>query len=134
LQIGHVLTHQALVRAATILPSDPRYEYHRQFLTSVSGVVFLGTPHAGSNFATIVGPWARAWSVVGYGANLDLIRLLRPLETVPGGSDLQDLAEGFQSVQNEDYLAGLVSYYFWETKSVQLVVCVQTEKPSCRLA
>ncbi|KAK0722611.1 hypothetical protein B0T26DRAFT_641226 [Lasiosphaeria miniovina] len=120
---GGLVVKMALVRAAAVQRNDSRYDNYQSFLRSVAGVLFLGTPHAGSNFAILANSWGRFLSKVRYDVSLDLIKLLRPL-AVEGGAALDDLEEDFQSIRREDYLSELITYYFWEGKKVKIYVSI----------
>ena len=111
-----------MIKAATVLPSDPLYRDHHAFIYSVAGVLFLGTPHAGSRFANWGESWAKISAGFGFGANIELMKLLKPLTVESTTGLLEDLHIDFQRIKDEDFLTDLQAYYFWETKSEKLMV------------
>ncbi|KAK3680915.1 hypothetical protein B0T22DRAFT_474365 [Podospora appendiculata] len=132
---GGLVVKMALVRAAAVQQSDPRHGNYQSFLRSVAGVLFLGTPHGGSNFALLAGSYGRFLSKIGYGVHLQLIQLLRPLAVESGGTTLDDLEEDFQSIRRGDYLSDLITYYFWEGKKIEIfgfrIMPVVDKKSAC---
>ncbi|KAK3320455.1 hypothetical protein B0T19DRAFT_477722 [Cercophora scortea] len=117
---GGLVVKMALVRAAAVQRNDSRHDNYQSFLRSVAGVLFLGTPHGGSNFAILANSWGKFLSKIRYGVHLQLIQLLRPLAIDSGATTLEDLEEDFQSIRKEDYLSELITYYFWEGKKVEI--------------
>jgi hypothetical protein len=85
-----------MIQAAFTNPAEPYYEDYQSFLTSVSGIVFLGTPHNSSKFARY-GMAQTFWgSFFGPKSNPEI---LRPLAEGPGSVELQELNKSFAWMQ-----------------------------------
>lgn len=120
---GGLVIKQALVTAATAPKNHPRYNDYQSLITAVSGVIFLGTPHNGSSFASagIFQASFRAW--FGHATN---IQILKPLALNTTMTELKDLEESFQKIRSYDRLSALESFYFYETKPLKAGVSQQT--------
>jgi hypothetical protein len=104
------------------LPNDPRYDDFQSITRSVSGVIFLGTPHGGSNLAEYGMMQAKLYSMMG---RTTMPGLLRPLIFDGKTHELEYLQSDFQDIQDEDTMAGLRMFYFWETKPVKIGVSLK---------
>lgn len=120
---GGLVIKQALVTAATAPRGHHRYNDYQAFIAAVSGVMFLGTPHAGSAFASAGLFQANFKSWFGNATNADI---LKPLALDTAMTTLRDLEEDFQELLSDDRLSGLLSFYFYETKPLTLGVSHHT--------
>jgi hypothetical protein len=99
----------------TTATCDPDYAWHNDYqsiITSVSGIVYLGTPHCGSTLAGAGILQTRVWNLLGYQANP---RLLKPLEGGPGHGELHDLHQSFLDLRIKERTMGLQVFHFFET-------------------
>jgi len=110
-----------MVSAARATAGDPLYEDFQSILTSVTGIVYLGTPHAGSHFAT----WA-IWQAkfAGLRGRLTNQDILKPLEMNSDQKELKKLQAEFHKLRNDSRLVYLKLSYFWETEPVRVAVCI----------
>ena len=111
-----------MVTAATCNPDSTWYDDFQSIVTSVSGILYLGTPHGGSIFARIGVLQTRFWKFLGRQAS---DKLLKPLEVGPGSGELDDLHQAFLDIRRtKDNLTGLRIRYFYETLPCQIAVCI----------
>ncbi|OBT38828.1 hypothetical protein VE00_10774 [Pseudogymnoascus sp. WSF 3629] len=117
-KIDRYLTFKALVTAANAKKNHPKYEDYQSVITAVAGVMFLGTPHNGSNFASAGLLQAYLKRFLGHATNVDI---LRPLVVKSTLDALDDLEENFQNIlEYEDRVSMLMSTYFYETKPLNM--------------
>ncbi|KAK3393261.1 hypothetical protein B0H63DRAFT_14817 [Podospora didyma] len=114
---GGLVIKQALVTAATAEKEDPKYADYQSFITAVAGVMFLGTPHKGSSFASAGLMQANFSKFLGQTPNLDILKPLvidSTLEVLPG------LEKSFQYLLDyNDRLSKLLTAYFYENKPLR---------------
>ena len=111
---------KALVFASKIGAHEPDYEDFQSIVKATAGIVFLGTPHRGSNFAKW-GLWkAMTGQMLGYKAYQEQLKALQIDSTT---SILPELNEDFRSIRNSSSLRDLKVVCFYETKEVALGVC-----------
>jgi hypothetical protein len=110
-----------MVIAATLDPDSTWHNDFQSIVTSVSGIIYLGTPHGGSIFARIGILQTQIWRFLGRQAS---DKLLKPLEFSPGSGELHDLDQSFLDIRTKDNLTGLQIRYFYETLQCQMGVCV----------
>ena len=111
-----------MVTAATCNPDSTWHDDFQSIVTSVSGILYLGTPHGGSIFARLGIMQTRIWKFLGRQAS---DKLLKPLEVGPGCGELDDLHQSFLEIRRtKDNLTGLRIRYFYETLPCQIGVCV----------
>jgi pimeloyl-ACP methyl ester carboxylesterase len=120
---GGLVIKQALVTAATAPRDHPRYNDYQAFITAVSGVIFLGTPHSGSSFASAGIFQANFRSWFGSATNAEI---LKPLALDTAMTTLKDLERDFQETLSKDRLSALISLYFYETKPLTVGVSFHT--------
>ncbi|PGH14460.1 hypothetical protein AJ80_05905 [Polytolypa hystricis UAMH7299] len=129
---GGLVIKQALVSAAKELQSHPKYEDYQSLITSIAGVVFLGTPHNGSKLASYGTIQANIRSWLGGPSNPEILAplILESTTSLVGG-----LMTDFQNIQQGDRLSGLLAYYFYETKPLTIgrwnVMRVVDEDSAC---
>jgi pimeloyl-ACP methyl ester carboxylesterase len=116
---GGLVIKQALVTATTAPRDHPRYNDYQALITAVSGVMFLGTPHSGSSFASVGIFQANFRSWFGSATNAEI---LKPLALDTTMTTLKDLEENFQTILSNDRLSALISLYFYETKPLTMGV------------
>jgi hypothetical protein len=110
-----------MVSASRCQPSHPQYDDFQTIVTSVSGVVYLGTPHAGSQLATYGMVQSTFYSMIGRITNP---KILQSLELDAMGGKLGRLQSKFQEMRDEDKVTGLKVFYFWETEPCKIGVCL----------
>jgi hypothetical protein len=111
---------KALVFASKIGPHETDYEDFQSIVKATAGIIFLGTPHRGSNFAKW-GLWkAMTGQILGYKVYREQLKALLIDSTT---FILPDLNEDFRSIRNSDNLRNLKVVCFYETKEVPLGVC-----------
>jgi len=121
---GGLVIKQALVFANKIGTHETDYEDFQSIVKATAGIVFLGTPHRGSNFAEW-GFWkAMTGQMLGYKAYPQQLKALQIDSTT---SILQELNEDFRSIRNSDNLLNLRVVCFYETKEVPLGIVVSKE-------
>ncbi|KAF8253065.1 hypothetical protein K440DRAFT_627253 [Wilcoxina mikolae CBS 423.85] len=114
---GGLVIKSAMIQAAFTNPAEPYYEDYQSFLTSVSGIVFLGTPHNGSGFARH-GMTQTFWgSLFGKKSNP---AILRPLAEGPASIELRELNKAFFRIKIFERNRNLKLFYFYETKRVKI--------------
>ena len=101
-----------MVTAVTCDPDRPWHDDFQSIITSVSGIVYLGTPHRGSMLARIGILQTLIWNSFGRQANP---RLLKPLEVGPGFGELDELHQSFLDIRTKDRMTGLKVFHFFET-------------------
>ncbi|KAI9786679.1 MAG: hypothetical protein M1839_006230 [Geoglossum umbratile] len=109
---GGLVIKQAMVCAAECKPERAWYDNWQSIVTSVSGIIYLGTPHDGSRLARYGIIKTKLWTALGRMANP---KLLKPLELGSGTGELHELQMLFQEIRVKDRLTGLRVFYFWET-------------------
>jgi hypothetical protein len=110
---------KALVFASKIGTYETDYDDFQSIVTATAGIIFLGTPHRGSNFAKW-GLWkAMTGQMLGYKAYPEQLKALRIDSTT---SILPELNEDFEIIRKSDNLLNLRVVCFYETKEVPLGV------------
>lgn len=109
-----------MIMASQLLSSNSElteYENHRDLLSSIAGVVFLGTPHRGSSFALLAG------LKIGFGryvmrvsSNDEIITILKPDAYV-----LDDLQDQFNTLCQDERVSGLKLFCYYEMKEVPVL-------------
>jgi hypothetical protein len=109
-----------MIMASQVLSSNSSlagYENHRDFLSSIAGVIFLGTPHRGSSFALLAG------LKIGFGrhvmrvsSNEEIITILKPDSYV-----LDDLQDQFGTLCWDERVSGLKLFCYYEMKEVPIL-------------
>ena len=107
-----------MISAVLALPTDSVYESYLSIATSVAGILFLGTPHAGSVFANYGNLMGNLWSSLGGSVNVDMLKPLRLENTI---ELLPRLHNDFQRIQNDEHLLDIHVYHFWETKGTKVM-------------
>ena len=120
---GGLVIKQALVTAATAPMDHPGYNDYQALITAVSGVMFLGTPHNGSSFASAGISQAKFKSWFGSATNAEI---LKPLALDTAMTTLEDLEKDFREILSKDRLSALISLYFYETKPLTVGVSSHT--------
>ncbi|KAJ6785086.1 hypothetical protein PWT90_03543 [Aphanocladium album] len=112
--VGH--SFGGLVIKQILSSNAPRvqYENHRDLLSSIAGVVFLGTPHRGSGFASLAG-WkislgSYLWQVR---SNDEIITILRPDSYV-----LDELQRTFAQLRFDERMLDLRLICYYEMRAV----------------
>ncbi|KFY17537.1 hypothetical protein V492_00596 [Pseudogymnoascus sp. VKM F-4246] len=104
------------------------YRNNLDLLACTAGIIFLGTPHRGSNFSWLAKAKMRAGSVVGYSTNPDLIDLLNSDSPL-----LTHVRKAFTRLQHSDKLNNLQLYCYFEQKEMDLVKMVVVSQDSACL-
>jgi len=111
---------KALVFASKIGTHETDYEDFQSIIKATAGIIFLGTPHRGSNLAKWGLRKAIMGQILGYKAYQEQLKALQIDSTT---SILSELNEDFRSIRNSDNLRNLKVVCFYETKEVTLGVC-----------
>jgi hypothetical protein len=111
---------QAMVSAARYSRKDSLYDDFQSILTSVTGILYLGTPHAGSNLAKY-GIWQAKFSL--WWGNMANPDILEPLEINSAKKELSKLQAEFHELRNDNRVVYLRVFYFWETEPSKILVC-----------
>jgi len=88
---------------------------HQGFLSSIAGIVFLGTPHRGSRLASLASLKARVGGLIGYQSYPEILSVLRVDSTT---TVLAALQEEFSQLSKVASLKDLELFCFYETKEV----------------
>lgn len=118
---GGLVIKQAMVMAGHVLPSNSserwEYETHRDLLSAVAGVIFLGTPHRGSQFALAAG-WKMSLGsqVLRVSSNEEIITILKP-----GSYVLNELQRNFAQLCPDQRMAGLKLVCYYEMREISLL-------------
>ena len=119
---GGLVVNQCLVIASQVKPDDGDFRHKdcQDLLKAVSGIVYLGVPHRGSNFAK----WGirKSWlgGLIGkqsYPANLQLLAI--------ESTTLEALREDFTKLAKSRTLNEIELFCFYETKGIQLGIVVE---------
>ncbi|KAK4244847.1 hypothetical protein C7999DRAFT_34830 [Corynascus novoguineensis] len=114
---GGLVIKQAMVMASQVLSSNsPRikYENHRDILSAIAGVVFLGTPHRGSSFAALAGLKISLGShLLRVQANDEIITILKPDSYV-----LDELQRTFAQLCSDERMRDLKLICYYEMRVV----------------
>lgn len=105
---------KSLVLAAKTEPTDPLYEDHRAYLSSITSIMFLGTPHFGSSFLQLAKWKVFAGRLFRVRTDKNLLEILA-LDSVL----LQKLQVDFEEVQKKPEMLKLSLYCYYETKDVK---------------
>lgn len=106
-----------MVLASNLKPHEKHYLDYRSILTSITGIVYLGTPHGGSQFASFGVMQTRFRSWTGRAVNTEI---LKPLELNSKKTDLFELQEDFERMIEMACVSGLKVVHFFETKSIEI--------------
>ena len=92
----------------------PEEESHRDFLSAIGGIIFLGTPHRGSSFSMLAN-WKIDFGrrILQVKSNGELVTILRPESYV-----LDDLQRQFSLLGLSDWAAGIKLVCYYEMKNV----------------
>jgi hypothetical protein len=113
-----------MVSAGRCLRKDSLYEDFQSILTSVTGILYLGTPHAGSHLAKY-GLWHARFSL--WWGNLANPDILEPLEINSAKGELSKLQAEFHELRNDNRVVYLRLFYFWETEPSKILVCIHSQ-------
>src|SRR6266480_7192678 len=109
---------QALILASQVQPTNAsrsEHENHRDILSAVAGIIFLGTPHRGTNFSfwgQIKGLWGTMRSV---STHAELISILKADSVM-----ITYLQEEFGSLCLDSRLSGLKLFCYYEMRELSL--------------
>ncbi|KAH8649283.1 hypothetical protein BX600DRAFT_474869 [Xylariales sp. PMI_506] len=109
--------------------SSSEYERHRDFLSAIAGIVFLGTPHRGSGitlFANIKINIGRQF--FGVQSNDEIIHILKP-----DSYTLDDLQRQFSNLCSDDRTSGLELVCYYEMKEMPKIRKLVVTKDSATL-
>lgn len=96
--------------------ANERAKLYQATLQSTKGVIFLGTPHDGSDLASMLNSLAKIAKVVSLGhTNSKLVEVLKSQ-----GNDLLEISESF--VERGEHLDKIYSFYEQE-KMYGTIVC-----------
>ena len=110
---------QALVIASKISTYEADYEDFQYIVKATVGIIFLGTPHRGSEFAQ----WGLWTAVTGQIFGLKAYpEQLKALQIDSTTSILPALNEDFANIKASESLLGLKVVCFYETKEVSFGV------------
>jgi hypothetical protein len=90
------------------------FENHRDLLSAISGVIFLGTPHRGSSFASLAG--IQIWvgtRLMGVKSNDQIINVL-----MPDSPTLNELQKQYVKLCIDERMAGLQMVCFYEMRDL----------------
>jgi hypothetical protein len=109
-----------------------RHEAHRDFLSCVVGVAFLGTPHQGSAFtmwaeAKLSWSWMTGW-ITGVTTNAELISILSV-----NSPTLSYLQQEFEEICADERLANLMLFCYFELDEVPLPPHIVVDRDSACL-
>jgi hypothetical protein len=110
---------QALVFASKIGTHEADYEDFQCVVKATAGIIFLGTPHRGSDFPKWGIRKALTGQLFGWKAYLEQLNVLQIDSTT---SVLPVLNEDFKNIKESDSLSKLKLVCFYETKEVSLGV------------
>lgn len=119
-----------MVSAGQYRREDSLYEDYQSILTSVTGILYLGTPHAGS-YLVKYGVWYAKFSL--WWGNLANPDILEPLEVNSAGKELSKLQGLFHELRNDSRVMSLRLFYFWETEPSKILVWIYSQFTSPRL-
>ena len=108
-----------MVSAGKCSPQDPLYEDFQSILASVTGILYLGTPHAGSYLAKY-GMWHARFAL--WRGNIANPDILEPLQINSAKKELSKLQAEFQELRNDSRVMYLRLFYFWETEPCKILV------------
>ncbi|KAI9774787.1 MAG: hypothetical protein M1840_000003 [Geoglossum simile] len=103
------------------------FRNHQDIIACTAGVIFLGTPHRGSNFSKLAKAKIFAGSMLGYSTNPDLVDLLEL-----NGTFLTYIRHQFCRLLNAEILKNLQVYcYFEQENMAPLPLVVVTAASAC---
>ncbi|GAD97538.1 hypothetical protein PTT_13354 [Paecilomyces variotii No. 5] len=117
---GGLVIKKAMVMASQVLSSNASrtdYENHRDFLSAVSGVIFLGTPHRGSSFALLAG------LKIGFGKRLLQVKSNEEIISIlkPDSYTLDELQREFAQLCVDERMSDLMLVCYHEMREVVLL-------------
>ncbi|KKK19651.1 hypothetical protein ARAM_001652 [Aspergillus rambellii] len=129
---GGLVVKKAMTMASQVLntnASREEYKNNRDLLSAMSGIIFLGTPHRGSDFS-VLGLWKNFFgsSILRVSSNNEIITILQP-----DSYSLSELQRQFTRLCIDERMAGLKLTCYYEMREVPVLKKLVVPKHSAVL-